>query len=334
MRRAAAAAVAALALLAAASCSRPAAWQRDAGEAWGTVYHITYRSDVPLHDSIRAVMRAVELSVSPYEPQSRISAINAGRTDTLDALLRALVEESRRVCDVSGGAFDPTVMPLVDLWGFGPAGRGTEPDSAAIDSALATVGIAGCTVRPDGTVALKHPCTRLDFSAIAKGAGVDAVAAMLRRNGATDYLVEIGGEVAVLGSNPKGLPWHIQIDAPVDDPDGVRHESMRVIAPDSAAAVATSGNYRNYRLLADGSRAGHIISPRTGRPVATPVISATVVAPTCMLADALATAAMGMQPDSALLMASRLPGVAMLLAVAEADTVQTVETRNFPSTRK
>ena len=322
----------ALVLLLCASCSRGDGWQRDTGEAWGTVYHITYRSPRSLHDSVRATMRAVELSVSPFEPQSRLSAINAGRTDTLDVLLRALVEESRRVSAISGGAFDPTVMPLVDLWGFGPAGRGSEPDSAAIDSALATVGIHDCTLRPDGTIALKHPRTRLDFSAIAKGAGVDAVADMLRRNGVTDCLVEIGGEVAVLGTNPQGLPWHIQIDAPVDDPDGLRHERMRVIPLAGGSAVATSGNYRNYRTLADGSRAGHIISPRTGRPVATPVLSATVVAPTCMLADALATAAMGMQPDSALLMASRLPRVAILMAVASADSVRIVESENFPTT--
>ena len=320
-------AIAAVAALAA--CSRGDGWQRDSGEAWGTVYHITYRSDAPLHDSVRAEMRRVELSVSPFDPASRISAFNAGRTDTLDAMLAMLVRESQRVCSISGGAFDPTVMPLVDLWGFGPSGRGAEPSRQALDSVLATVGIRDCRLRPGGVLERKHPATRLDFSAIAKGAGVDAVAAMLRRNGVSDYLVEIGGEVALGGLNPQRRPWHIQNDAPVDDPGGLRHERLRVIAPGSGRAVATSGNYRNYRTLADGTRAGHIISPATGRPVDTPVLSATVTAPTCMLADALATAAMGMQPDSALAMAARLPGCSILLAVASADSLRILSTPGF-----
>lgn len=303
------------AALLAASCSRAPQWHADEGTAWGTVYHIAYRAPRPLHDSIRAAMRAVELSVSPFDSASRIAAINAGRTDTLDAMLHRLVEESQRVCRLSGGMFDPTVMPVVDLWGFGPSGAGAEPSQAQIDSALATVGILACGITPDGHFARKHPATQLDFSAIAKGMGVDAVAAMLRRNGATDYMVEIGGEVATGGANTHGERWRIQIDAPVDDPDGSRHERMRVVRLDSGLCVATSGNYRNYRLLADGSRAGHIISPLTGRPVATAVLSATVIAPSCMTADALATAAMAMQPDSALAMARRA-GVDMILATA------------------
>ena len=124
-----------------ASCAHEPQWQRDEGMAWGTTYHITYAAPASLHDSVRAVMRAVELSVSPFEPASRISAVNAGRTDTLDAMLASLVEVSQRVCRESGGAFDPTVMPLVDLWGFGPAARGSEPSQAMIDSARRAVGI-------------------------------------------------------------------------------------------------------------------------------------------------------------------------------------------------
>lgn len=309
-----------------ASCSRTPQWHADEGTAWGTVYHIAYRAPSPLHDSIRAAMRAVELSVSPFDSASRISAINAGRTDTLDAMLQSLVAESQRVCRLSGGMFDPTVMPVVDLWGFGPSGATSEPSQEQLDSALATVGILACYVTPSGRFLRKHPATQLDFSAIAKGMGVDAVAAMLRRNGATDYMVEIGGEVATAGTNTRGARWRIQIDAPVDDPSGTHHERLRVVRLDSGMCVATSGNYRNYRLLADGSRAGHIISPVTGRPVATTVLSATVIAPSCMTADALATAAMAMQPDSALAMA-RSAGVDMILATAcEADSFRIITT--------
>jgi len=316
--------------LALCSCGGRQQWQRDEGAAWGTVYHIAYRAPHPLHDSVCAVMRAVELSVSPFEPASAISALNAHRTDTLDAMLAMLVAESQRVCRLSGGMFDPTVMPLVDLWGFGPSGRGAEPSLAQIDSARRAVGILACRVGPGRRLERKHSDTRLDFSAIAKGMGVDAVAAMLRRNGVEDYMVEIGGEIALGGRSPRGGDWRIQVDAPLDDSAGVTHERMRVLSLAGGSCVATSGNYRNYRLMSDGSHAGHIISPLTGRPVATPVLSATVVAPSCMLADALATAAMAMQPDSALVMAAREPGVAMLLAIAEADTFRIVATPQFP----
>lgn len=316
-------------VLALASCSRAPKWQHDEGAAWGTLYHISYRAPHSLHDSVRAVMRAVELSVSPFEPDSRISAVNAGRTDTLDAMLACLVAESQSVCRISGGAFDPTVMPLVNLWGFGPDGPTAEPSDEAIDSARAAVGILECAVADGGVFVRKNPGTTLDFSAIAKGMGVDEVAAMLRRNGATDYMVEIGGEVATGGLNPRGEAWRIQIDAPVDDPEGLRHERMRVVALDSGQCVATSGNYRNYRVRADGTHAGHIISPRTGRPVGTPTVSATVVAPSCMLADALATAAMAMHPDSALALADAL-GVEILLAVDGADTLALVHSASFP----
>ena len=294
-------AIAAAAFLAA--CSRGDGWQRDSGEAWGTVYHITYRSDAPLHDSVRAEMRRVELSVSPFDPASRISTFNAGRTDTLDAMLAMLVRESQRVCSISGGAFDPTVMPLVDLWGFGPSGRGAEPSQQALDSVLATVGIRDCRLRPDGVLERKHPATRLDFSAIAKGAGVDAVAAMLRRNGVSDYLVEIGGEVALGGLNPLRRPWHIQIDAPIMGDD--IHSRMYLIEL-SQRSVATSGNYRKFRQTADGI-VGHTLDPLTGRPVVSSTLSATVIAPDCATADALATACMAMNADSALIMIEALP---------------------------
>lgn len=318
--------LAAMALLA--GCTGAPQWHRNEGATWGTSYHILYEAENDLHDSVSAVMSAVDASVSPFNPSSRLSAVNAGRTDTLDTMLRSLMARSQRVCSLSGGAFDPTVMPLVDLWGFGPSGRRTEPTRAQIDSALRAVGILDCSVDPAGRLTRKSPATRLDFSAIAKGMGVDMVAAMLRRNGVENYMVEIGGEVALGGTNPRGLDWHIQIDAPVVDA-APGHSGMRVAALKGGQCVATSGNYRNYRTLADGSRAGHIISPVTGMPVHTSVLSATVVAPSCTEADALATAAMAMQPDSALALARR-SGVEMLLAVAAADSFAIRATPGFP----
>lgn len=326
------AAVAAMLLAALTACTGSSGWHTDEGAAWGTLYHITYRAPRELHDSVRATMRAVELSVSPFEPASRICAVNAGRTDTLDATLAQLVEASQQVWRLSGGAFDPTVLPVVDLWGFGPAGRTAEPTQQQIDSALATVGIDRCRLLPGRRLVRPSEGTRLDFSAIAKGMGVDAVAAMLRRNGATDYMVEIGGEVALGGQSPRGGMWRIQIDAPMaDDPTGAAHERLRVVSLPGGACVATSGNYRNYRVRADGTRAGHIISPRTGRPAEAEALAATVVAPSCMTADALATAAMAMHPDSAMRMAAALPHTHLLLVLpAGTDTFRTVQSPGFP----
>lgn len=294
-----------------AACSQQQ-WHADEGLTWGTSYHITYLADRDLHDSIRAEMCCVELSVSAFDAQSRLSAINAGRTDTLDAMLRSLVEMSQRVCSISSGAFDPTVMPLVDLWGFGPSGQRMEPTEAQIDSARALVGIRRCSITPDGRLLRPHPDMRFDFSAIAKGMGVDAVAAMLRRNGAENYMVEIGGEVATGGTNPRGSRWRIQIDAPVAGA-APGEKRLRVVEMPPGGCVATSGNYRNYRTLADGSRAGHIISPTTGRPAKSNILSATVIAPSCMLADALATAAMGLPSDSIGAMA-RATGTRFIIA--------------------
>lgn len=316
-----------------AACTPKQRWHRDEGAAWGTLYHITYHATASLHDSIRAVMREVELSVSPFEPASALTAFNAGRSDRLDAMAAGLVAESQRVWHLSGGMFDPTVMPLVELWGFGPGGQTSEPTQAQIDSALAMVGLGECRMKPDGSFVRKHPHTRLDFSSIAKGAGVDAVAAMLRRNGAERYMVEIGGEVATGGMNPRGERWRIQVDAPADDPEGLRHDRLLMLNLDGGRCVATSGNYRNYRLLADGGRTGHIISPLTGRNVPSAVLSATVTAPSCLLADAMATAAMLMPPENALAMADSLPGTAILLAVADPaapDSMCILSTRGFP----
>lgn len=149
-----------------------------------------------------------------------------------------------------------------------------------------------------------------DFSAVAKGYGVDRVAAMLERNGVRDYMVEIGGEVRTAGRNPSGQVWRIAIESPASAMPG--DSAMRVIELDNAA-VATSGNYRNFRELSADSVIGHTINPLTGYPEARQTVSATVIAPDCALADALATACMLLPPDSAMALRDSLPGVRIIL---------------------
>lgn len=281
------------------------------GAAWNTTYHVTYRSDKQLDDSIITIMREVELSLSPFCKSSIISRINRNESATPDSLLIEVFNTSQQVNQLSGGMFDPTVGPLVSLWGFGESGRDTpEPTAASIDSALQSVGINRCKLASNG-IDKPTPATRFNFSAITKGFGCDIIGKMLRRNGCNDYMVEIGGEIAVSGVNRRGEPWRIMIDAPLANDSTIDHQRMAVISI-SDCGVATSGNYRNYRHTATGT-VGHTISPLTGRPVTTSTLSATVVAPTAMLADALATACMAMPPDSALLMADRLTGTGIML---------------------
>lgn len=184
----------------------------------------------------------------------------------------------------------PLVGPLVDLWGFGSPGDRPEPDSAAVRRTLQLTGMNKTDMR--GPVVKRAPGMKFDFAAIAKGYGVDRVAEMLRRNGCENYLVEVGGDVAALGLNPRGEVWHVKIEMP----DGGDGGSMLEL---DDMCVATSGNYRNYRERPDGSRYGHTISPLTGYPVMTDVLSASVVAPTCATADALATACMAMGAEAA-----------------------------------
>lgn len=292
------------------------------GSTWGTTYHIVYRSAAPANDSIVAVMRKIDSSLSMFNPLSGVSRINDGTLDVPDALFRDVMDISRRVHTLSGGRFDPTVAPLVDLWGFGPSGPGREPDSQAVAAALASVGLAGCRLDSIGTLVKKSPATRFDFSAVAKGYGVDCVADMLERNGCSDYLVEIGGEVAVAGLNPDGKPWRVQVDAPSDR----LHHGLTVLTLGPARqAVASSGNYRNYRVDSAGNRYGHTIDPRTGYPVQTRVLAATVLAPSCGLADALATACMTMEPDSAMAMLERA-GLRGLVVTARGDSLAVLST--------
>lgn len=307
-----------------------AKWHKAQGAVWNTTYSITYRADRDLADSISAVFREVEMSLSPFNPASRISLINRGESMQTDSLIARVFGISQRVCSLSGGNFDPTVSPLVNLWGFGysrrPAdGKAPAPTQAEIDSALRLVGIADCLI-VNGLMEKKAPGTTFNFSAVTKGYGCDLIGAMLTRNGCEDYMVEIGGEMALRGHNPRGTDWQVQIDAPVEG--AATHEAMRVVAL-TDCGVATSGNYRNFRVDSLGRHLGHTISPRDGRPYATDILSATVVAPTCAEADALATACMASPEADAVAMLKGMGDVRALLVVADGDTLRQIRVRGL-----
>lgn len=286
------------------------------GAVWGTFYHISYQSEENLDDSIMDVMHSVNMSMSPFEKASVISRINHNECDSVDAMMAEVMRLSQHICSISGGCFDPTVGPLVNIWGFGHKTGLHEPDSATIDSILQSVGMMQCQlIDDDQRIVKKSPATEFDFSAIAKGYGVDQIANMLRRNGVENFMVEIGGEIVVSGLNSKGQKWRIQVDAPIEAKAGeFKHERLDVLHV-TDCAVATSGNYRNYRNTADGKKIGHTISPIDGYPYLSATLSATVIAPDCATADALATAAMAMPDSAAVAMLEAYPGVEAILVV-------------------
>lgn len=301
-------------------CTPRQSYRQCSGAAWGTTYHITYRADRDLSDTIIATIAAVDRSLSAFNPASLLSAVNRGETCTVDSMFACVYLESATVNRLSGGRFDPTVGPLVNLWGFGPDGNLPSPDSATVAAVLCRVGLGKTALNGD-TLVCSVDSMKFDFAAIAKGYGVDCVAGALAACGATDMMVEIGGEIRCLGLNPSGKPWRIQIDSPAAEQPG--RDALCVISPGDRG-VATSGNYRNFRVRPDGSRYGHTIDPLTGYPARRPTLSATVIAPTCLRADALATAAMAMQPDSAIAMLRSLPEVDYILLVARGDSTATL----------
>ncbi|MDE6543766.1 MAG: FAD:protein FMN transferase [Muribaculaceae bacterium] len=287
----------------------------------GTTCNITYRSAVDLSDSITILLNAIESEISVFDPQSPVSALNRGEDIVASHILRRVILASKEIADMSGGACDPTVGPLVELWGFGSSAGHPVPTDAAIDSALATVGIAGCRILPDGHISKKTGATSFNFGAIGKGFAAQEVVSMLRRNGVNDCMVEVGGDLALSGVNARGTEWLLQVDAPVENSGTPTHEQLMTISL-SDCGIATSGNYRNYRDNADtGRRYGHTISPLTGRPVTTDVLSATVIAPDAAMADGLATACMVLGSEASLDMASHHPGIEIMLVTAAADSV-------------
>lgn len=319
-----------LSLLFLCSCGSPVpSYQTIQGAVWNTAYRITYRSSSDLSHQVIETMNRVERSLSPFLDDSRITLINRNLSDQTDSLIAAVFDASILINRVSYGAFDPTVAPLVNLWGFGYEQGLDSPTAEAIDSCLSLVGISEC--RRDGmTLIKKNPATQFNFSAITKGFGVDCVAKTLRDNGVDDYLVEIGGEIVAHGVNPQGRPWRVSVDVPSDSLlPGQQSISILELRDN---AVATSGNYRNFRETSNG-KVGHTISPVTGCPAVTDIASATVVAPDCMTADAAATAIMAMPRDSVALFMHRLgDGCSALIVIADGEGTFSIETiGHFPA---
>lgn len=291
------------------------------GNALGTTYGIAVFEDelsvspAQLRNSIDSLLEAVNASMSTYRSNSLISRLNAeDSTVVVDAMFEEVFLLSKRIHKESGGFFDPTVGLLVNAWGFGPEGPRNEVPH--LESLLPRVGLD--KVRLSQGKAIKEvPGIQLDFNAIAKGYTLDRIAVLIKREGGRNYLIQLGGEIVASGINlTKQSLWTIGINDPQDqDPQS----SSRVI-PLRDAAMATSGNYRKFRVDSlSARRYGHTINPLNGSAETTNVLSASVIAPTCAEADAYATAFMAMPLDQSIRFLAERPEFSLHLIYVDQD---------------
>ncbi len=273
------------------------------GEALGTFVQVKCKTvdDASIISNIVSeVDGEAKRSMSIFDQTSLISRINQNQTDMLDAHIERNLEVARDMYELSGGAYDVTVKPLTEAWGFaGDVDEFVEPN---IDSLLCFVGFDKIAVS-DGRIIKTDARTQLDFNSLAKGYTVDLVAEALEERGIDSYMVNIGGEVRCAGTNARDEQWSIAIETPYEG--NVAMDSFEKIIYVSDCAVATSGNYRRFYLTPDGRKVAHTIDPVSGRSVVSDLLSATVVAPTCIVADAAATMFMAMGSDGGALELAR-----------------------------
>ena len=270
---------------------------------FGTTYKIVYECDSDLSVPIREELMKVDHSLSPFNKESVITAVNQNREVTLDPYFVEVFTKAMEISADTEGAFDITVAPLVNAWGFGFKNE-QMPTAHQVDSLRRIIGYQKVSLA-DGKIRKQDSRMMLDCSAIAKGFGVDAVARMLYSRGVQNYMVEIGGEVVTRGVNAQRLPWRVGVVKPTEDSLSIGHELQTVLNV-TDKAMATSGNYRNF-YYKNGRRYAHTIDPKTGYPVQHSLLSATVLADNCTMADAYATSFMVMGMERAQKLLERHP---------------------------
>lgn len=295
------------------ACTPAPTYQKLTGETMGTSYHITFKTPKELDLSalqaqIDARLQDINQSMSTYDDTATIMAFNradANTPITIDADFVQVLKDSYTIYQQSGGAFDPTVKPLVDLWGFGKnltiERLNSPPSEQEINAIGNQIGLDKVQLTGNTLVKTQNGVA-LDFSAIAKGYGVDAIAQTLHHNGINHYMVEIGGEVATLGVNPSGKAWQIAIDTPTDG-STAQNRTIATTLTLHNAHLATSGNYRN-QLEWQGTRYSHTINPHTAHPVANGIPSVSVIHDSTALADGWATALTAIPQEQAIQLAT------------------------------
>jgi thiamine biosynthesis lipoprotein len=301
----------------------------------GTTFRVTVVGETLSADSaehlrveIDDLLASLDARMSTYDSGSEVSRFNAWTSsdwfpvsvETATVYLRA-----KEISEVTGGAFDVTVGPLVDAWGFGPLGpQPTSPSDSDIADLLTTVGFMQIEIDESIPAIRKtHVGVRSDLSAVAKGYAVDRVGDFLSAGGYNAYFIEIGGEIRTLGRRAGGQPWRVGIEQPTDGP-----ASLQRVIELSDAALATSGDYRNY-IERDGVRISHTIDPRTGRPITHALASVSVIDDLCVRADALATALEVLGPDEAYALALEHGWAAFLIIRDDAGAYREQSTPAF-----
>ncbi len=266
------------------------------GLTQGTTYTISYEGDLNRKAEIDSVLESFDKSLSAYIQESTITAINENRTQEMDSLMEIVIEAGIRICNKTNGAFDMTIGPVVNAWGFGFKHKDVITPRL-VDSLLR---FTGCNkIRTQGNLLIKEEDeVVINVNAIAQGFSVDVVASFLERKGIKNYMVEIGGEIKTKGQNASGKLWQIGLNKPIDDTLSVS-SGIQVVLEFSGMSLATSGNYRKY-YIHEGQKFSHTIDPGTGYPVQHNLLSATVVSESCMEADAYATAFMVMGKERAM----------------------------------
>ncbi|ALJ06768.1 thiamine biosynthesis protein [Pseudalgibacter alginicilyticus] len=261
------------------------------GDIFGTYYRVTYGSEINYQKQLDSLFLVINKSMSTYQPDSNISKLNRNESNDVDAHFIKVFETSKKIYNTTEGAFDPTIGIVVNAWDFGPSGSIEDIDKRKIDSLMQFVGFD--VVERNDNIITKPIGAFIDFNAIAKGYAVDVISNYLKSQNIENYLVDIGGELYAKGINAeKNKPWKVGVENP--NFDGTQSLNKVITLKDKA--MATSGTYRKFKIDENGNRYAHIIDAKTGYPSKSNLLSISVIADSCMIADAYATAfkAMGM----------------------------------------
>jgi FAD:protein FMN transferase len=304
------------------------------GQAQGTSYNITYLAGAysNYRESIDSIFKVIDASLSTYVPSSLISRINANDSSLpVDEHFERVFVKSIQVSTSTGGLFDITVAPLINAYGFGPSRKRTL-DPQTLDSLRRWIGYGKVSI-VDRKLVKTYPQVKLDFNAIAQGYTVDVLAGFLESKGIHNYLIELGGEIRAKGRKLDNSPWTLGIEQPDEDQgNGAAIQSTIALADQS---LATSGNYKKF-YVENGKKYTHIINPLTGLPAKNNLLSATVVAPDCMTADAYATSfiVMGMEKAKEFVNAHSELDLEVFFIYDDNGTMKTYRSNNFPSPLK
>ena len=273
-------------------------YQKMEGMVFHTIYHITYQGKEDFGQKFDKLFKEIDGSLSMFNDTSIISRMNNNDRDVVaNRYFTNVFNKAFEVSEATNGAFDITVAPLVNLWGFGFK-NSDNVSQQMVDSILQFVGYKSVSLDEEGHLHKQDTRTILDASSIAKGYMCDVIAEFLKEQGIENYMVEIGGEIALNGFNPKGKMWSVGINKPIEDSTMISNELQEVIYMNHGG-MATSGNYRNF-YVKEGKKYAHTIDPHTGYPIQQDILSSTVIAEDCMTADAYATAFMVLGKDKAL----------------------------------